>query len=449
MLDKILSFIKKFNMIPPGSAVVCGLSGGADSVCLLTSLFMLREKLNINIEALHVNHCIRGEESDRDEQFCRDLCAKLDIPFTAFSCDVPSYASDNSLSIEEAARLIRYQAFERFSQGKLIATAHNANDNLETAILNLARGTGLKGLTGIPPIRGNIIRPLLVVTRNEIEEFLSENHYDFVTDSTNLDDDFTRNKIRHSVIPVLLEINPMAVNTSVNSFDTLRDENALIDCMVDNALKKCRRGNKLIEINSFEKTIRRRCIAALLSDNSLPYSYARLKECDDIAVHGGKINISGNFYFISDGHGAELVKILPKSDHEELSKELIIGENTIFNGITLVTELINSENFVKTKFVNTILAIYYLDYDKIIGKPILRNRRYGDKIQLCGRSFNSSVKKMINENVPPEERDSLHFISDDHGLIFAEKLGIAQRTAPDAQTKRYLKITVKKSTVKI
>ena len=173
MLDKIYSFIQKYDMLKSGDTVVCGLSGGADSVALLLALFSLKDRLGIQIEALHVNHCLRGAESDRDEQFCRELCKRKAIVFNAVSCDVSGYAEKNSLSVEEAARKLRYSIFEEYSAHKKTATAHNANDALETAILNLARGTGIKGIAGIPPVRGNIISPLLGVTRDEIEMFLA------------------------------------------------------------------------------------------------------------------------------------------------------------------------------------------------------------------------------------------------------------------------------------
>ena len=226
MLTKVYKFIKDNNMICRGDTVVCGLSGGADSVALLISMSELSEKLGISVEALHVNHCLRGTESDGDEQFCRELCARLNVPFKAISCDVRSYAEQYSLSTEEAARKLRYDIFREHSKGKKLATAHNANDNRETVILNLARGTGIKGLAGIPMIRGNIIRPLLTVTRKEIEDFLAKRSQPYVTDSTNLSDDYTRNKIRHRILPLLSEINSSAVETSINSINTVREENA-------------------------------------------------------------------------------------------------------------------------------------------------------------------------------------------------------------------------------
>ncbi|MDE5772497.1 MAG: tRNA lysidine(34) synthetase TilS [Ruminococcus sp.] len=443
MINKIFSFVKKHNMINKGDTVICGLSGGADSVCLLLVLCELRHEIDFNLKALHVNHCLRGAESDRDENFCRDLCKRLDIPFTAVSCNVTDFAEKNSLSVEESARKLRYSLFSKNSDGGKIATAHNANDNLETVILNLSRGSALKGLAGIPPVRDNIIRPILTVSRDEIEKYLKDKEQNYVTDSTNLSDDYTRNKIRHQILPVLKEINPSVIETSVNSVDAVRSENSLIEEQTKNALSVCRNGNKLNGLNKFHEVIRRRCIAVLLSENSLPYSHKRLEETDRILVSGGKINISGDIFFVSDGKTAELKKITHHKEQEFISAELKTGENMIFPNRILFSEIILCDDFRKIQDVHKNLTFYLLDYDKIIGRVILRNRRYGDKIRLSGKNFTSSVKKLINEKVPSVLRDELHFLEDEKGTVFAEYLGVADRVSVDCNTRKFLKISVR------
>lgn len=443
MINKIFSFVKKHNMINKGDTVICGLSGGADSVCLLLVLSELSGKIGFTVKALHVNHCLRGEESDRDEDFCRDLCGKLSIPFTAVSCNVRDFAEKNSLSVEESARKLRYSAFKENSQGGKIATAHNANDNLETIILNLARGSALKGLAGIPPVRDNIIRPILTASREEIEKYLADKKQNYVTDSTNLSDDYTRNKIRHQILPVLKEINPSVIETSVNSTDAVRAENSLIETQTDDVYRRFRDGNSLCGINGFHEVIRRRCIARLLSENSLPYSHKRLEEADRILVNGGKINISENVFFVSDGKTAEIKKIPRQKEHKFISAELKTGENIIFPDKILFSEIILCDDLGKIQDVHKNLTFYLLDYDKIIGRVILRNRRFGDKIRLSGKNFTSSVKKLINEKVPSGLRDEIHFLEDEKGTVFAEYLGIAERVAPDCNTRKFLKISVR------
>ena len=442
MLEKIVNFTKKYNMIKSGDIVVCGLSGGADSVCLLLSLFKLSKELDITVEALHVNHCLRGSESDRDEEFCKNLCSKIGVKFSAEKCNVNDYAVNNSLSTELAARELRYMIFNQYTQGKKLATAHNADDNLETVLLNLTRGTALKGLAGIPPIRGNIIRPLLEITRKEIEEYLALNKMNFVTDSTNLTDNYTRNKIRHSIIPLLREINPSLNSTFITSVDGLRDENALIESMTDEAELHCLNSNTLINLYNYDSVIRCRCISRLLMRNNLPVSHERIRNCEKILLNGGKINISGNIYFISDCQKAELTEVYNLSPTDEKRVPIKIGPNTLFNGIIVYCELVDADKKNSHEYVNKNLTFYVLDYDKIKGESVLRSRKKGDKIQLSGRSFHSSIKKIINEKIPHKERDTLHFIEDEEGTIFAEKIGIAQRVTPDGETKRLFIISV-------
>lgn len=443
MKNKIFSFIKKHNMIIKGDTVICGLSGGADSVSLLLVLNEISKEMDFKLKALHVNHCLRGAESDRDENFCRELCKSLNIPFKAVSCNVTDFAEKNQFSVEESARILRYKIFAENSDDSKIATAHNANDNLETVIFNLARGTALKGISGIPPIRDNIIRPLLAVSRSEIECYLNSLNQNYVTDSTNLSDDYTRNKIRHQVLPILCGINPSLIETSVKSLETLREENAFIENLIQQALNDCRDGNKLHGLENYSKVIRCRCIARLLSENNLSYSHNRLNDTDNILINGGKINISGDIFFISDGHNAELKKITSVSGKENISTDLKIGENCIFSDKIFYCERISHEDLKKIYDVHKKLTFYLLDYDKIIGRVILRNRRFGDRIRLDGKNFTSSIKKLINEKIPSEQRAELHFLEDENGTILAEKLGIAERVAPDNKTVRFLKVSIK------
>ena len=441
MLDKILRMIGQYHMLGENDTAVCGLSGGADSVCLLLALYELRERLGINVEALHVNHGIRGGESDRDEDFCRELCGRLGVPFTAVRCDVPAFAGEKGLSLEEAARELRYGIFAENSRGKKLATAHNAGDNLETVLLNLTRGTALRGMAGIPPVRGNIIRPLLSATRQDIEGFLASRGQSYVTDSTNLSDDYTRNKLRHRVIPMLEEINGSVIAASVRSIEAMRDENSLIEEETAKALEMCRKANTLTGLRRFHRVIRRRCIAALLSENRLPYSHDRLAEADRILMEGGKLCISGDTYLVGRGDELSLAS-LPREAPEYTEKELQTGENLIYPGKGLLCEVVNCDDLGKIQAVNKKLTIMHLDYDKIKGRAFVRGRKFGDRIQLPGRDFTSSVKKLINENIPQELRSRLCFIEDEEGTIYAEGLGIAQRTAPDESTRRLLRVSV-------
>ena len=443
MTDKVLNFIKENSLINSGDTVVCGLSGGADSVSLLMVLNELSPILDFKVEALHVNHSIRGEESDRDEQFCSKLCEKLQIPFTAIIYNVPEYAKEYSLSLEEAARKLRYSAFAEVSEGKLMATAHNANDNLETAVLNLTRGTGIKGLSGIPVKRDNIIRPLLTVTRCEIEEYLRNHGQDHVTDSTNLSDDYTRNMIRHQVVPVLEKINSSVITTSVNSFSTLREENSFISDLCSEAYSECKKGTSLVGLSKYHGVIRKRCIARLLTENHIPYSHDRLDKADELLMSSGQLNVSGDLFLKAKNGSIELIKLYASNEPQLLSADLNIGDNSIFKDKILHCEIVDCDNLKKIENVHKMLTFYMLDYDKIIGRAVVRNRRFGDRIQLKGRNFSSSVKKLINEKVPEKQRPELHFIEDEKGTIFAERIGIADRVKISENTARILMISIR------
>ena len=201
MLKKVLAAIEDYGMLGKGSTVTVALSGGADSVALLYCLLELKEQFSLNIRAAHLNHNLRGDESLRDANFVADLCKKLNVDLSLKSADVSSVAKETGESIELAARRVRYDFLNEVSGG-IIATAHTASDSFETMLFNLSRGTAIKGLSGIPPKRDNLIRPLIYCTRADVEEYCKQNNISFVTDSSNLSDDYTRNKIRHNVVPV-------------------------------------------------------------------------------------------------------------------------------------------------------------------------------------------------------------------------------------------------------
>ena len=207
MKNKILTYINKENLLKRGEKVIVTCSGGADSIFLLHIL----NKLGFECVVAHCNFHLRGEESDRDENFVSEFCKNEGITLLVEHFDTKQFAAENKLSIEMAARELRYNWFEKvraeYNAGA-IAVAHHSDDSIETILLNLLRGTGLKGICGIRPRNGFIVRPLLCVNRKEIEEYLAENGIGYITDSTNLENEYTRNKIRNIVMPILREINP-------------------------------------------------------------------------------------------------------------------------------------------------------------------------------------------------------------------------------------------------
>ena len=229
---KLLSASAEYVMLREGDKVLIALSGGADSTALAVLLNELSERLGISLHAAHLNHCLRGEESDRDETHVRNFCERFGIPLTVERIDVAKAAAESGDGIEETARRIRYEFLERTADSfgcTKIATAHNLNDNAETVIMNLIRGTGLRGLAGIPPVRGRIVRPLLFCPREAIEGFLKERGIDFVTDHTNFDKKYIRNKIRHEILPLLCDINPLFIDSTAEFTKLLRSDADYLD----------------------------------------------------------------------------------------------------------------------------------------------------------------------------------------------------------------------------
>ena len=433
MLHQILSVIEKYDMISPGDEVVAALSGGADSVCLLLALDALSERLQISLSAIHVNHCIRGEESDRDEQFCRDLCTRLGIPFTCGRFDVVSIAKERKLSLETAARDVRYAFFAEKTAGKKIATAHNANDNAETVILNLVRGTGTKGIAGIPPVRDNIIRPLLGCDRSDIENFLEERGQEYMTDSTNLSDDYTRNTIRHNVIPVLKKFNSALSRTMLSNSDNFRTDNSFLE----EETKKAYAAHSvdkhtLKDLNSLHPAIRRRCILKLLSENGIEFGSRRIADLEYIVMNRGKINLMRDIFAVSENDTLALKKLCVKDPCLVQPVPLKPGENLFLNK----TVEASFENFDG----NTEGII--MDIGKLEGLLMLRSRLPGDRIKLEGRDFTSSVKKLMNSRKDITDRDSVVFICDDNGPVFIEHFGIADRVKITNSTKKIMRIRV-------
>lgn len=252
MLNKLERFIRQYEMVKPGDAVVCAVSGGADSVALLFGLYLLAQKLHITLSAAHFNHHLRGEESDWDEAFVRQFCARYNIPLQVGQGEVVA----GKKGLEAAARAARYGFFQTLS-GK-IATAHTADDNAETLVMHMIRGTGLKGLGGIAPINENLIRPMLSVTRNEVLSFIEEYHLDFVTDSSNDTDVFLRNRIRHHIMPLLKQENPkLAENLSATAL-RLREDEQVLSRMADGPLPD------VSVLRTMAAPLRRRTLAAFL-----------------------------------------------------------------------------------------------------------------------------------------------------------------------------------------
>ena len=223
--------IRRYSMLPQGSRVLCAVSGGADSMCLLHWLIELRPVYGFTLFAAHYDHGLRGGESLRDAAFTSEQCERLGVFCTVGRGDVAAYAAEQRLGTEDAARTLRYRFLEETADRlgcDRIATAHNLNDNAETVLMNLCRGAGTRGLAGIPPVRDRLIRPLLQTSRKEIEEYLEEHHIPHIEDSSNDSDSYTRNRIRHWLLPLLMQENPSVLKAIGRTTELLREDDACL-----------------------------------------------------------------------------------------------------------------------------------------------------------------------------------------------------------------------------
>ncbi len=435
LLDRVSKTIKKYDMIKEGERLLVGLSGGADSVALLLCL----NKLGFGVSALHVNHCLRGEESDGDQRFCEELCKRLGIPLTVKRIDVISYCKANSLSTEEGARVLRYKAFYEAGLDK-ICTAHNLDDCLETAVFNLARGSGLKGVSSIPPVRDNVIRPLIECSRGEIEQFLADEGQSFVTDSTNLTDDYSRNKIRHRVLPELKNINSSLLATYRRTAEYLRQDSAFLEALADKALEECRvnegsGGFAREKLMSLEYPVKRRVIMRLLEENGVSASSELVELTDRLISEGGKLNVKENCFAATR---SSLLYFYKEQESESEDKQLNVPENgeVEWQGRKIIFKIIEIDG--KFENVNKKFANSCLDYDKIIGELVLRQRKAGDKLRLVSRDFSSDVRMLLKQAFKAHERSSAVILADSEGVVMVEGYGCAQRVKIDESTKKVL-----------
>lgn len=299
-LEKISAACADYRMIERGDAVVAALSGGADSVSLLHALKQLSEQIGIEVSACHINHHIRGEESDSDMRFCEELCERLQVPLVIREANVTELQQKHE-SLEECARRVRYDFFAEVSEGKKLATAHNSNDCAETVLLNMMRGTGLKGLCGVPPVRGNIIRPLIYCTRAEVEEYCSASGLTWVTDSTNLNVDYTRNKIRHIILPEMLKINGSLFSTMNRMEHSLRTDSDFLEEMAAQRLEeaRCPGGYSAPALAELPAPLQSRAIRMIFSAGGIEPSALRINTAAEILAAGhGKFNPCRGKFFV-------------------------------------------------------------------------------------------------------------------------------------------------------
>ena len=484
---KVKKYTQNHKMISERDVILVGVSGGADSVCLLIMLSQLSKEINFDLIVVHVHHGIR-EDADDDAVYVGELCQKLDIPVFIKKVDMAGYAKEMGLSPEEAGRKLRYQAFEsvieevfetnsadgRSKEHYKIAVAHNNNDRAETMLFNLFRGSGLRGLGSIRPVRDNIIRPLLCLERAEIEVYLNQGKIAYCIDSTNEDDTYTRNKIRHHILPFAEEqiCNNVTAHISdaaevlAQTQDFIQKQSALAyeRCVIRDAKEICRDRNRIIlDINIFceedpflqnlillncmekltphRKDITKEHITSLLELSSkngskelfLPYNLMARKEYDRLVICEKSENIIENM------HDLKRYPPIPISVPCEVTVEgLGILEFKYFKKEEFFYK--NGEIIPEKRYTK------WFDCDKITKVLVLRTREMGDYLTIDSALRKKSVKEyMINEKIPKRQRDSLYLLADGAHILWIPGYRISQYYKVDENTKCILQVQLKEN----
>ncbi len=412
LTTKVLNTIRRNDLLKAGDTVFVALSGGADSVALLHILLLLCEKLSLSsVRALHVHHGIRGEYADRDEQFVRELCETLSVPLTVAHVDVPLEIQRTGESMEEAARRLRYAFFDAQTASlpnAKLATAHTASDQAETVLLRLIRGCGLKGVAGIPVSRGNIIRPLLDCTADEVRSCCKENGFEFVVDETNSDLSYARNRVRHELLPSMQRISAGAERSIVRFAQIAGEEDRFLSSLAAQLLKEATLETNVYSVEklmSADPVIRKRALCTMAYAE---YDHIlRLEECLET---GGTVNFPNDISAVSDGVVLRFVKhSRQKHATDEVAAVTIeVDVPVCFEGKRLIPRILSYEEYKEKSKIHKNLFDFCISYDMIESDLVLRSRQAGDTIRPFGRGCTKRVKKLLNDcHIPCEARASV------------------------------------------
>ena len=409
-----------------GRRVLCAVSGGADSMYLLHRCLEGAAENGFGVCAAHYNHCLRGEESERDEAFVRGECARLDVELRVGRGDVSGYAASHGMGTEEAARTLRYTFLEQAADELLadtIATAHNADDNAETVLFALARGSGPRGLAGIPPRRGRIVRPMLGVTRAEIERYLDSRGIAHVEDSTNASLDYSRNRIRALVMPVLRGINPGFAEAAQRSSALLRADDEYLDSLARDFLAKYPQGRvKASELAGTGWSVASR-VVRMMAPRALELRHveavlALVKSGTGSAdVPGARFSAGSGLIYVERG--------APELAQTPLN---IPGVTELPGaGLCITTEI--AENVCE---IHTSLNTFYFQYENILGTAFISPRAPGDRMRPVGRGCTKKLSDLMSERgIPPGERDRVPVLRDGRGVLAVPGIGQDERRLPE------------------
>lgn len=415
MMRNALATCDTYHLLEDGDCIVVALSGGADSTALLHLLFSIKETYHLTLFAAHLNHGIRGEEAARDERFCKILCENYDIPFTAATRDIPSLAAERHISEELCGREERYAFLEEVAEryNAKIATAHNADDNAETLLFRLARGTSLRGAAGIPPRRGRIIRPLIETTRAQIETYCEEHGLNFVTDSSNLADRYARNQIRHHVVPTLRELNP-AFETAVLRFTQSASEIAeWLGVQAEAALETARTdtGYRSDVLQQCHPAVWKAALDILLRQYALSVDARRMELLAKLLRHGGAVQLSQVYTAVCR---RKIFSIVSRAAAEIPEKELADRVSFHCHGMR-VTASVDP----------------FFCHDPWL----FRTRRPGDTFSFSERNITKPLGKALRDrHIPAPLRDRLLCLCEGSTVLWCEALGYAAQGKKFIQT---------------
>jgi tRNA(Ile)-lysidine synthase len=463
LFQKVKKTIEKYFMLSGRERVLIALSGGPDSVCLLYILKNLNEGIRLDLHALYVNHGLRPEEAVREIEFCKNLCAMLNLPFLTKCIDVKFYAKEKKLNIQEAARELRYRVFEETAReldAQKIALGHTADDQAETLLMRLLRGTGPAGLSGIPPVRGKFIRPLIEAQRKEIEQYLGEERVDFIVDSSNLKRDYLRNEIRLSLMPRIKEINPNIIDTLSRTASIFREEERYFEILVAKALMKLmsRKTNSRIELflsplAAMEKIILRRTLRKAIGETTglRGINFIHIEDIIEL-VRRGK---AGDRLYLP--HGIRAIKdystlILTSDPPVKLDTYTmeVPGEMVLKEAGSLIRATIQESQELEEKDLTSTLesrlsTTAVFDADRLIFPLAVRPRKEGDFFYPLGFGKKKKIQDFfVDEKVPRDERDAVPLVVSGEDIIWVVGYRGDERFKVTDETKRVLRLEVKK-----
>lgn len=442
--EKAYAFTEKNALFSAPATVIVGVSGGADSMALLHVLHGWRDDLRL--VAVHIHHGLRGDEADRDEALVREYCQKSNIDYVCERVNVRQVAQESGVGEEEAGRRVRYDVFERVraeENAAVIATAHTADDNAETVLMHILRGCGVSGLCGIPAKRGHIVRPLLDCTRAEVEAYCAENAIPYIVDSSNDDLAYTRNRVRHQLLPLMREMNPSVTSALARlRSSALQDESYFFE-HAETALNTARCADGSYLRDAFlqqEKPVRVRMWKSVLSEKDCDnYTERHIDALENIlhANHGTVYLPDGYSIRVSAGR----VKCFGESQD---NNALCISVETLpfcffVNGCEHVLQCVSKDDVDALQNVHKKFFNYALDYDRIQGGLTVRCRRDGDRFHPAGRKVGKTLKALFQEmHVPTYDRDSALLLCDENGIVLMPGVACDSRVCPTDDTKHFL-----------